>query len=241
MEIPYGEIPHLSESTVVGHAGKLVVGEIDNVRVAILAGRAHGFEGHHPYRVVRLPRALRTFGVKTWVLTNAAGSMKKRIKPGDFVLICDHLNLTGTSPCVGLELFGGERFSDMSEPYSKRLRKLAQKISQPEKLTEGIYTGVLGPSFETAAEIQMFKKMGGSIVGMSTIWEVLALKQMGAEVIGISCVTNYCTGILKGQKLTHDETLETTRYAAEKFQKLLTDLVGLISTELPKEIAIGKA
>ncbi|MBN8554614.1 MAG: purine-nucleoside phosphorylase [Deltaproteobacteria bacterium] len=223
-EIPGGVI-----STVQGHSGKLVVGKVSKnsaKSVAVLAGRIHGYEGNSPHQVVHNLRAMRLWGIKKFILTNATGSTKKTFKPGSLVLISDHINFTCQSPLTGKELFEGERFPDMSDAYSKAWRKAAKAVAQrlKIKIQEGVYGGVLGPSFETPAEIKMFAQWGASIVGMSTVWETIALKQMGAEILGISCVTNFGTGVTN-KPLSHREVLETTKKSQKTFNLFVSELL----------------
>lgn len=215
-------VPGGAPSTVQGHSGSVVVGNSGKTRVALLAGRVHGFEGHSPTQVVHLVRAFRHWGVEKFILTNAAGSTSKHDKPGSLVLLRDIINFTGLSPLTGTELYDGPRFPDMSDLFSKRWRKEILKSAKKAKLSlrEGVYAGVNGPSYETAAEIRMLNKWGADVVGMSTVWEAIALKQMGAEVVGISCVTNFGTGVTS-QALDHSEVIDTTQKSAKNFTKLL--------------------
>jgi purine-nucleoside phosphorylase len=224
--IPMEKLPGGVGSSVVGHKGKFVYGKCEGVPVLACAGRIHGYEGHHPNQIVHNVRALRKWGIKKFVLTNAAGSTKKEYKPGNLVLISDHLNMTGNSPLIGKELYKGPRFPDMSDAYSKVWRKQAMKISEQIKvpLKEGVYGGFMGPAYETAAEVKMAAALGADLVGMSTVWENLALKQMNTEVIGISCVTNYGTGLLK-KPLDHKEVIETTKKSEKRFTKLATAII----------------
>lgn len=220
------EIPGGVTSSVLGHSGKFVVGSAGSTRVAVLAGRVHGYEGHSPSRVVFNLRALKVWGVQKFILTNAAGSTSKAFKPGSLVLLKDHINFTCQSPLVGKELFGGARFPDMSDAYSRDWRKkvlaVAKKVKVP--LKEGVYAGVLGPSFETAAEIKMFAKWGATMVGMSTVWEAIALHQMGAEILGMSCITNFGTGVTS-KPLGHLEVIEETKRVQSKFNALMTAIL----------------
>ncbi len=220
--IPFSQIPGGHTSSVQGHDGRLGVGAIKKKRVAVFAGRIHGYEGHRPDEVVHLLRAVLAWGCKNWILTNATGSTSLPYKPGSLVLIKDQLNLTFRSPLEGKELFGGPRFPDMSDLYSLAWRKRILKVSQKAGLSlkQGVYTGVSGPQYETPAEVKMIRKLGGDIVGMSTVWEAIALRQMGAQVSGISCVSNYCTGISK-KSLTHQEVLDVAAKAQKKFIELL--------------------
>lgn len=223
--IPASEIPGSIGSTVQGHSGSVVLGTLGTARALVLAGRIHGYEGHSPEQVVHNVRALRLWGIQKFVITNAAGSTSLKYKPGSLVLLKDHINFTGQSPLTGKELFGGSRFPDMSDAYSKKWRARVLALAKKEKLKlpEGIYAGCIGPSYETPAEIRMLKTLGADLVGMSTVWEALALHQMGTEILGLSCVTNFGTGVTT-KKLSHEEVIKTTQHAQKLFFKLM-DLI----------------
>ncbi len=231
--IPFAEIPHFPKSTVPGHSGKLVVGTLDGVPVAVMQGRVHAYEGYTSQEVTFPIRVLGLLGVKTLIVTNAAGGIRPGLKQGDLVLLSDHINFTGRSPVEGEndERFG-PRFFDMTEAYSKPLRKLAATIAERAGflLAEGVYLCVLGPSFETPAEIRAFQVMGADLVGMSTVQEVIVARHMGVEVLGISCVTNLAAGI-QLEPLSHEEVMETGRRVAARFAQLLTDLIPAIQKE----------
>ena len=224
--IPSHELPGAVPSSVKGHKGELVMGELGKTKALAVAGRVHGFEGYSPTQVVHTLRALRMWGVKKFILTNAAGSTSKAYRPGNLVLLKDHINFTGRNPLTGLELFNGDRFPDMSDVYSIALRKKARVIAKNQKVAikEGVYVKVNGPNYETAAEIRMFAKWGAQLVGMSTVWEAIALKQMGAELLGISCVTNFGTGVTK-QPLDHQEVIETTKAVQKTFNRFVSALM----------------
>jgi purine-nucleoside phosphorylase len=197
--IPYGEIPGWPVSTATGHAGTLVVGTFAGVPVAVMKGRAHLYEGHAPDRVVFGVRVLGRLGAGTLVVTNACGGIRDDLSPGDLVLVSDHLNLQGASPLVGPNDDAlGPRFPDMTEAYDPALRALALECAQGlgQSLSEGVYAAWLGPAFETPAEIRMIRTLGGDLVGMSTVPEVLAARHMGLRCLAISCVTNMAAGIL---------------------------------------------
>ena len=234
--IPFTDIPHFPKSTVPGHSGRLVVGTLDGVPVAVMQGRVHAYEGYSPEEVTFPARVLGLLGVTTLVVTNAAGGIRLDMKQGDLVLLSDHINFTGRNPIVGEndERFG-PRFFDMTEAYSLRLRKLATKAAEREgiSLAEGVYLCVLGPSFETPAEIRAFRAMGADLVGMSTVQEVIAARQMGIEIVGISCVTNLAAGI-QPEPLSHEEVMETGHRVAAQFTKLLTALIPAIHKEPSK-------
>ena len=233
VSIPFAEIPHFPKSTVPGHSGKLVVGTVDGAPVAVMQGRVHAYEGYTPQEVTFPIRVLGLLGVKTLIVTNAAGGIRPGLKQGDLVLLSDHINFTGHSPVAGEndERFG-PRFFDMTEAYSKRLRKLAATTAERAgfPLAECVYLYVLGPSFETPAEIRAFHSMGADLVGMSTVQEVIVARHMGIEVLGISCITNLAAGI-QLEPLNHEEVMETGRRVAARFAQLLTDLIPAIHKE----------
>ena len=234
--IPFTDIPHFPKSTVPGHSGRLVIGTLDGVPVAVMQGRVHAYEGYSSEEVTFPVRVLGLLGVKTLIVTNAAGGIRLDMKQGDLVLLSDHINFTGRNPIAGEndERFG-PRFFDMTEAYSLRLRKLAVKAAEGEgiSLAEGVYLCVLGPSFETPAEIRAFRAMGADLVGMSTVQEVIAARQMEIEIVGISCVTNLAAGILP-EPLSHEEVIETGHRVAAQFTKLLTALIPAIHKEPSK-------
>lgn len=213
VEIPYAEIPGWPPSTAAGHTGKLAVGKVAGVEVAVMVGRAHLYEGYTPQQVVFGVRTLSRMGVETMVFTNAAGGINPSYGRGALVLISDHINLQGSNPLVGPnddEL--GPRFPDMSEAYTAPCRDAAKRIASRLKLPlfEGIYAAVLGPSYETPAEIRYLRTIGADLVGMSTVPEVIAANHVGMRTLAISCVTNMAAGILQ-QKIDHEEVLETGR------------------------------
>jgi purine-nucleoside phosphorylase len=231
--IPFTDIPHFPKSTVPGHSGRLVIGTLDGVPIAVMQGRVHAYEGYSPEEVGFPVRVLGLLGVKTLVVTNAAGGIRLDMKQGDLVLLSDHINFTGRNPLVGKhdERFG-PRFFDMTEAYSLRLRRLAAQAAERGgfSLAEGVYLCVLGPSFETPAEIRSFRAMGADLVGMSTVLEVIAARQMGIEVVGISCVTNLAAGI-QPDPLSHEEVIETGHRVTARFTQLLTALLPAIHKE----------
>ena len=232
--ISFGEIPHFPQSTVPGHSGKLVIGKVAGVPVAVMQGRVHAYEGYSSEEVTFPVRVLGRMGVKTLVLTNAAGGINEGLKQGQLVLIADHINLSGRNPVAGLnDERLGPRFFDMSEAYSERLRGLAHEAARAMefRLDEGVYLSVLGPSFETPAEIRAFRTMGADLVGMSTVQETIVARHMGIEVLGISCVTNMAAGIQK-EPLSHEEVMETGRAVEKQLAGLLTRLVPMIGEQL---------
>ena len=221
--IPFAEIPHFPKSTVPGHSGKLVVGTLDGAPVAVMQGRVHAYEGYTPQEVTFPVRVLGVLGVKTLIVTNAAGGIRSGLKQGDLVLLSDHINFTGRSPVSGEndERFG-PRFFDMTEAYSKRLRKLAATTAERAGflLSEGVYLCVLGQALETLPDSRLHV-MGADLVGMSTVREVIVARHMGIEVLGISCVTDHCRHSVK--TFSHEEVLETGRRVATRFAQLVTD------------------
>ena len=225
--IAYTDIPHFPQPTVEGHSGRLVVGTVAGTPVAIMQGRVHAYEGYTPDEVTFPIRVLGRLGITTLVITNAAGGIRRDLKQGQLILLCDHINLTGRNPLAGPnDERLGARFFDMSEPYAKRLRLVAHATARQLgiPLTEGVYLGLSGPSFETPAEIRAFRGWGADLVGMSTVHEVIVARHMGVEVLGISCVTNMAAGILD-QPINHEEVMET----GARVQKELTSLlVGLL-------------
>ena len=211
-ELPFGEVPDWPVPKVEGHGGALVVGEIGGVTVACLTGRVHLYEGFSPAEVTRCVRTLRQLGVPRFLLTNAAGGIGVDLTAGDLMVITDHLNLTGASPLVGSgDGAFGPRFPDQSEVYSRRLRD--ELSSCGESLQQGVYAGLLGPSYETPAEVRMLRAVGADAVGMSTVHEATALHAMGAEVCGLSLISNLAAGIADAP-LSHDEVIEAGRQAA---------------------------
>ena len=233
VEIPYEDIPHFWKSTVPGHAGKLVIGTLsNNIRVAALCGRTHLYEGHSPDVIVHPTRALAIWGCKNIIFTNAAGGIASGFKQGDFMLITDHVNLTGKNPLVGTtENSFGPRFIDMTQAYDQGLCDAIRNAAlQTEvKIQEGVYISLLGPSYETPAEIKMYQTIGASAVGMSTVLEVIAARQLNMRVAGISCITNLAAG-LQNAPLSHAEVKETAQMVRTKFEQLLERSVFNIST-----------
>ena len=233
--VPYARLPHLAASTVVGHAGELVAGRWRDHEVLMLAGRVHRYEGH-PLRQVVLPvRMLAALGVHTLVVSNAAGSVHTRLQPGDLMLISDHINLQGGNPLMGPnDDRMGPRFPDMTVAYDLELRQLALKTAQQQgiALKEGVYAAVLGPSYETPAEVRMLAAMGADAVGMSTVPEVIAARHMGVRVLGLSCITNLGAGLGAGT-LDHAHVGEVAGKATAKMVQLLGGIVQALPQETP--------
>ena len=226
--MPYGDLPHWPASRVIGHAGKLVVGRSGGKTIAALAGRCHLYEGHDSGRVAFAVRALGVLGVKTLVLTNAAGGVNTGFAQGALMVIDDHINLTGHNPLVGEnEDRFGLRFPDMTEVYSSRLRTVADRAAAAAGVTlpHGIYAALMGPSYETPAEIRYLRTIGADAVGMSTVPEAIVARHMGIDVLGISCITNMAAGVLP-QPLNHDEVMETAARVRGQFIALLEGIIG---------------
>lgn len=211
VSIPYAEIPGWPASTAAGHAGRLALGTLGDLPVAVMAGRVHLYEGYSPAQVTFGVRVLGRMGVRGLVFTNAAGGINLSLGRGGLLLISDHINLQGANPLVGPnEDTLGPRFPDMSEAYSAGYRETARAVATElsMELSEGVYAAMLGPSYETPAEIRYLRAIGADVVGMSTVPEVIAANHMGVKCLGISCVTNMAAGILP-QKINHEEVLET--------------------------------
>ncbi|MCJ7842390.1 purine-nucleoside phosphorylase [Lederbergia sp. NSJ-179] len=227
VKIKYEMIPGFPISTVEGHAGQLVVGELKGVTVLAMQGRFHYYEGY-PLDEVTFPvRVMKALGVEALVVTNAAGGVNQTFTPGDLMLITDHINNAGANPLIGPnENTLGVRFPDMSTAYTPSLQKLVREVAKDLNiiLKEGVYVWNSGPSYETPAEIRMLEKIGGDAVGMSTVPEVIVARHAGMNVIGISCITNMAAGILN-QPLSHEEVIETTEKAKENFLNLVKGIV----------------
>jgi purine-nucleoside phosphorylase len=227
IDIPYTEIPGWPDSTAIGHAGKLVLGTMAGHGVAVMAGRAHLYEGYSPAQVTFGVRVLHALGVHSVVFTNAAGGINRELERGGLVLISDHINLQGVNPLVGPnDDTLGQRFPDMSDAYSKPYREIAQTVAEELciPLPEGVYAAMLGPSYETPAEIRFLRIIGADVVGMSTVLETIAANYLGMKVVGISCVTNMAAGVIADSKINHEEVLETggqVRDTLVRFLKVL--------------------
>jgi purine-nucleoside phosphorylase len=258
ISITYRDIPYFPPSGVPGHEGRLIAGLVRETPVIVLQGRVHGYEGYSAEQLVFHVRTLGLLGVQALVLTNAAGGIRLDMRPGQFVLISDHINLTGMNPAAGMaqgptlvhteptakwnriETYSqsqratfGPRFFDMSEAYSRRLRELAHAAAAEAGIliAEGVYVGVAGPSYETPAEIRAFRTWGADLVGMSTVLETIAARQMGIEVLGLSCVTNMASG-MEAAPLSHDEVMQTGRAVESQLASLLSGIVPRIARGL---------
>ena len=238
--IPYSEIPNFPRSTVEGHEGKLVIGIIGDVAVAVMQGRVHAYEGYGMAEVTFPMRVLGLLGCKALIVTNAAGGINKSYAQGGLVRISDHINLTGQNAASGpndarfaIRPGAGLRFFDMTTAYSPRLRQLAaaEAAKQNILLPEGVYIAVLGPSYETPAEIRAFRTLCADLVGMSTVHEVIIARHMGVEVLGLSLVTNMAAGVLD-QVIHHEEVMETGLRAEAQFTSLVKALVPQVAAEI---------
>jgi purine-nucleoside phosphorylase len=230
--LPYSDIPHFPRSSVPGHKGSLLAGLCQGIPLFVMAGRSHAYEGYSADEVVFPVRVLATLGVKNLVLTNAAGAINTAFKPGELMILTDHVNWTGRNPLVGPEVPDfGARFTDMTEAYHPKLVAACEQATRRIGLTmrKGVYLGLLGPSFETPAEIRAFRTLGADAVGMSTVLECIAANQMGVRVLGISCLTNMAAGILP-RKLDHREVMET----GEKVRDVLIELLSTLVPALAK-------
>ncbi|HWF39418.1 MAG TPA: purine-nucleoside phosphorylase [Candidatus Acidoferrales bacterium] len=232
--IPYGKIPGFPRSTIEGHAGTLVIGKVGHVPIAAMQGRVHFYEGYPLKDVVFPMRVFGRLGIRSAILTNAAGAINRDFNQGALVVIRDHMNLQGSNPLIGSnDKRFGPRFPDMSQAYYKPYREFirieAGKLGIP--IHEGVYAALSGPSFETPAEIRYFKMIGADMVGMSTVPEVIVARHMGLRVLGISCVTNMAAGILD-QPINHEEVLETGERVRGQFVALLRAVIPRIATDL---------
>lgn len=235
--IPYEEIPHFARSTVQGHAGRLVLGEVGGVPVAVQQGRFHYYEGYDMQQVMFPVRTFGLMGIENLVLTNAAGSLNPALPQGSLMLIRDHLNMLGVNPLRGPndERFG-PRFPDMTVVYDAEYRKIAQEEaesiarerSEKNILGEGVYCALSGPTYETPSEIHMYRSFGADAVGMSTVPEAIAARHQGMRVLGISCITNLAAG-MSGETINHEEVMETGEKVAAVFKDLLTRIIGRIA------------
>jgi purine-nucleoside phosphorylase len=230
VSIPYGDLPHWPRSAVIGHEGRLVIGTVKGRIVAALSGRSHLYEGHDLATVTFAVRVLGLLGVKTLILTNAAGGINLQFSTGGLMVIDDHINLLGSNPLVGAndDRFG-VRFPDMTEVYSARLRGIAHQAARTNGLVlpHGIYVALLGPSYETPAEIRYLRAIGADAVGMSTVPEAIVARHMKVEVLGISCITNMAAGVLP-QPLDHSEVMGTARRVRGQFIALLEEIIDSI-------------
>lgn len=234
-KIPYAELEGFHAPTIIGHAGNLCFGQVSGVPVVAMQGRIHYYEGHDVATVVHPARTLCALGVEAIVVTNAAGGIRADMHPGDLMLLRDHLNLMGVNPLRGPnDPAIGQRFPDMSHAYDPELREAAKTAAAAAgiPLSEGIYAGLCGPSYETPAEIRYLRTIGADAVGMSTVPEVIAARHLGVRALGISCITNLAAG-LGGSTLNHDEVEETARKARARFEGLLRGLLAELGRRWP--------
>lgn len=227
VKIPYTDLPHFPKPTVEGHAGQFVSGLLHGVPVLAMHGRYHYYEGYSMEQVTLPVRVMHALGVKTVILTNAAGGLNESFKAGDLMLITDHINWMSNNPLIGPndESFG-PRFPDMTEVYNKEWRALAKAAAKDLDipLKEGVYFGLTGPSYETPAEVRMIRLLGGDAVGMSTVPEAIVARHAGMKVLGISCITNAWSGV-SDKPLSHEEVIETSNRAKEHFTQLIKTIV----------------
>ncbi len=232
-EFAFAELPHFATASVEGHPGKLILGEIEGLPTAVLQGRLHAYEGLEMEQVMYPVRTLAELGISTVVVTNAAGGLKKIMRPGDFMVIKDHINLTGQNPLRGPNWDRGPRFLDMTEAYDKKLSRILKTSlrAQKARVFEGIYVGVMGPTYETAAEIQFYGKIGGGAVGMSTVADVIAARHAGLKIAGLSCITNLGTGLSRS-KLSHADVKDVAQRVEKSFTRALVDFVKKAQHEI---------
>ncbi|MBX6364138.1 MAG: purine-nucleoside phosphorylase [Gemmatimonadetes bacterium] len=237
VRIPYAEIPGFPPSTVEGHKGQLVAGRAEGVECLALQGRFHLYEGHPPERLALPVRAAAALGARTLIVTNAAGGVNPAFRAGDLMLIEDHINLMGRNPLIGPVIPGDPRFPDMSEPYDRGLRAIAERVALERRirLVRGVYLAVAGPSYETPAEVRMFRRLGADAVGMSTVPEVIVARALGVRVLGVSLITNAAAGVA-ATPLSHADVVAAGAEAAGRFTALLrgilTELQRLPDVEL---------
>lgn len=229
--VPYNEIPGFVKSTVKGHKGRLVFTEINGKKIVMMQGRNHYYEGHSMQEITYPVKVMKALGVKTLILTNAAGAVNESFSPSDLMIITDHINYMGANPLVGPnDETLGERFPDMTEIYKKHLIDVAEKCA--EKLgidiQKGVYWANSGPSYETPAEINMVRLLGADAVGMSTVPEAIVANYCGLDILGISCITNSASS-LTGEKLSHEEVIASANNAKTKFKSLILEIVCNIS------------
>jgi len=227
VRIPFKDIPGFPTATVVGHAGQLIGGTLAGTPVVALSGRFHMYEGHDASLAAFPARVLAALGARVLIVSNAAGALRADLGPGSVVILRDHINLMFRNPLIGPVEEGDERFPDMSEPYDGELRRIAHAVAAEQGLAvaEGTYAGLLGPSYETRAEVQMLARLGADVVGMSTVPEVIAARAQGMRVLGFSCVTNLACG-LAAAPITHDEVIETTARVSAQLQRLVRGIVS---------------
>ncbi|MHB9095596.1 MAG: purine-nucleoside phosphorylase [Eubacteriales bacterium] len=229
--ISYSNIPHFPVSTVEGHEGHLVLGKLAGKQVVLMQGRFHFYEGYSMEQVVFPIRVMHKLGVGVLIVTNAAGGINQAFRPGDMMIITDHINLMGTNPLIGPNYDEiGARFPDMSEAYDRELGGIAEQVAKRERLSyqKGVYVSLTGPSYETPSEIKFLRIIGGDAAGMSTVPEVIVANHAGMRVLGISCVTNMAAGVLP-KKLNHAEVMETANTVRDQFITLVKGVIQEVS------------
>ncbi len=226
VRIPFSHVPGFPNATVAGHAGQLLAGMLGGRPVVALAGRFHLYEGHEASLAAFPVRVLHALGAPVYIASNAAGGVRRTFEPGDLMLIADHMNLMFRNPLIGASEPGDERFPDMSDPYDRALRdqmrQAAAAVGVP--LQDGVYCGLLGPTYETPAEVRMLERLGVDAVGMSTVPEVIVARALGMRAVAVSCITNKAAG-LSAEKLNHAEVMEAGRAVAARFEQLITEFV----------------
>ena len=228
--IPYNDIPGFEKSNVQGHKGQLVFAQINGKKVVMMQGRYHFYEGYSMQTVTFPVKVMKKLGVKTLIITNAAGAVTPEFTPGDLMLITDHINFMGTNPLIGKnDETLGTRFPDMSEVYSKELIQKAEAIAQKLNINyqKGVYAATTGPSYETPSEVKMFRMLGANAVGMSTAPEAIVANYCGLKILGISCLTNYAAGVSE-TPLNHQEVIDTANRVKESFKNLLSEILKSI-------------
>jgi purine-nucleoside phosphorylase len=227
VRIPFAEIPGFPDVTVAGHEGAMIVGSLSGREIVALSGRFHVYEGH-PAALAAFPvRVFHALGARDLFVSNAAGGISPKLAVGDLMMISDHLNLMGTNPLVGEAQKGEIRFPDMTDAYNPGLRRVLRTTAESLGITlrEGVYAGVLGPSYETPSEVKMLRLLGADAVGMSTVPEVIVARALGMRVVGVSCITNAAAGVT-GAALSHSEVLETTNRVSAAFESLVTEFLS---------------
>jgi purine-nucleoside phosphorylase len=227
VRVPFAEIPGFAPVTVQGHSGQLVAGRLEGRNCLALQGRYHLYEGHSAAAATLPLRAMAGLGARTLIVTNAAGGISRKLRPGDLMIIDDHINLMWRNPLIGRQLPGDERFPDMSRPYHPELQRLAEQVAAEAGLRvgRGVYCAVAGPSYETPAEIRMLDRLGADAVGMSTVPEVLVARALGVRVLGISLISNAAAG-LSLTRLTHEEVMEAGAQARRSFSALIRGVIA---------------
>jgi purine-nucleoside phosphorylase len=224
--ISYSELPGFAVPTIPGHAGTLITGTLAGRQVIALAGRFHVYEGHSPAQAAFPIRVLHALGAPVLLLSNAAGGIRRSMRPGDLMIIRDHINLTWGNPLTGPVVAGDERFPDMSDPWDVELRELLAESARSAgvPVTEGVYVGLSGPAYETPAEVRMLERLGADATGMSTVHEVIVARAIGMRVAGMSCITNPASG-LTDQPVSHEEVLEVTKAAGKRFEDVAIEFI----------------